>query len=118
MLTAPNSVPVDKQDPDVTAKLERERYGNRVVEFDPQGRVVWELKNDDVQGIVKDTCGVQRLPNGNTVVTNYGQREKDAVKIFEVTPSKKIVWIYKGHRAHHFQILTTNGKPIAGLPMK
>ena len=93
-------------------------YGNRVVEFDPQGRVVWELKNDDVQGIIKDACGVQRLPNGNTVVTNYGQREKDAVKIFEVTPSKKIVWSYKGHHAHHFQILTTNGKPIAGLPMK
>ncbi len=93
-------------------------YGNRVVEFDSQGNVIWELDNEDVGGIIKDACGVQRLPNGNTVVTSYGQREKDAVKIFEVTPDKKIVWTYNGHYAHHFQILTTNGKPLAGAPMK
>ncbi len=93
-------------------------YGNRVVEFDSAGNVVWELNNEDVQGIIKDACGVQRLPNGNTVVTSYGQREKNAVKIFEVTPDKKVVWTYNGHHAHHFQILTTNGRPISGIPMK
>ncbi|MDG2186612.1 MAG: hypothetical protein P8K79_13120 [Mariniblastus sp.] len=93
-------------------------YGNRVVEFDAKGQVVWELENDDVDGIIKDACGIQRLPNGNTVVTSYGQRDKDAVKIFEVTPDKKVVWTYNGHHAHHFQVLTTNGKPIAGPPLK
>jgi len=93
-------------------------YGNRVVEFDAEGKIVWELTNKDVDGIIKDACGVQRLPNGNTVVTSYGQRKKDAVKIFEVTPEKKVVWTYTGHHAHHFQILTTNGKPIEGAPMK
>ena len=32
---------------------------------------------------------------------------------------EKIVWTYEGpHRAHHFQILTTNGKPLSGKPMK
>lgn len=93
-------------------------YGNRVVEFDGKGNVVWELTNDDVDGLIKDACGVQRLPNGNTVVTSYGQREKDAVKIFEVTRDKQIVWTYSGHYAHHFQILTTNGEPVPGVPLK
>ncbi len=93
-------------------------YGNRVVEFDASGKVVWELTNKDVGGIIKDACGVQRLPNGNTVVTSYGQRKKGAVKIFEVTRDKKVVWKYTGHHAHHFQILTTNGEPVPGLPMK
>ena len=93
-------------------------YGNRVVEFDASGKVVWEITNQDVGGVIKDACGVQRLPNGNTVITSYGQRQKDAVKIFEVTPDKKVVWSYDGHYAHHFQILSTNGKPLMGTPMK
>jgi hypothetical protein len=93
-------------------------YGNRVVEFDKAGKVVWELTNKDVGGIIKDACGVQRLPNGNTVVTSYGQRGKDAVKLFEVTRDKKVVWTYRGHHAHHFQVLTTNGEPVPGTPLK
>lgn len=93
-------------------------YGNRVVEFNPAGEVVWQVTNDDLGGIIKDACGVQRLPNGNTVITSYGQREPDAIKLFEVTPDKKIVWTYTGHYAHHFQILTTNGEPVPGKPMK
>ncbi len=93
-------------------------YGNRVVEFDGAGEIVWELTNDDVGGIIKDACGVQRLPNGNTVVTSYGQRDKGAVNLFEVTPDKKIVWTYSGHYVHHFQVLTTNGEPVPGKPMK
>jgi len=93
-------------------------YGNRVVEFDGDGKVVWQLTNKDCGGLIKDACGVQRLPNGNTVITSYGQRKKDAVKIFEVTPKKEVVWTYRGHYAHHFQILTTNGKPLKGMPMK
>ncbi len=93
-------------------------YGNRVVEFDAEGKIVWELTNDDVGGLIKDACGVQRLPGGNTVVTSYGQREPHAVKLFEVTPDKKVVWTYSGHHAHHFQVLTTNGEPVPGVPMK
>ncbi len=94
-------------------------YGNRVVEFDQDGEVIWELTNDDVGGIIKDACGVQRLPNGNTVVACYGQTEKTGVKLFEVTPEKEIVWKYSGpHRVHHFQVLTTNGEPVDGAPMK
>ncbi|OPZ08885.1 MAG: hypothetical protein BWZ10_02614 [candidate division BRC1 bacterium ADurb.BinA364] len=34
-------------------------------------------------------AGVQRLPNGNTLIA-----ESDAGRIFEVTPEKEIVWDY------------------------
>lgn len=92
-------------------------YGNRVVEFDHKGKVIWQLTNEDVNGIIKDACGVQRLPNGNTVIACYGK--KDGVKLFEVNQDKKIVWQYDGpYRVHHFQVLTTNGEPIDGEPMK
>lgn len=92
-------------------------YGNRVVEFDKDGQVVWDLKNADVGGIIKDACGVQRLANGNTVVACYGAR--DGVKLFEVNKGKEVVWKYDGpHRVHHFQVLTTNGEKLVGEPMK
>jgi hypothetical protein len=93
-------------------------HGNKVVELDSDGNVVWQVSNDDLpQKPFDDACGGQRLSNGNTVVTAY--HAKVGVKLFEVTPEKKIAWTYEGpHRAHHFQILTTNGSPIPGPPLR
>ena len=93
-------------------------HGNKTVEFDADGNVVWQVAQTDFdRKPFDDACGGQRLPNGNTVITAY--HAKVGVKLFEVTPDKKIVWTYEGpHRAHHFQILTTNGKPIEGKPLK
>jgi len=92
-------------------------HGNKTIEVDPDGKVVWKVTNDDLPGKpFADPCGAQRLPNGNTVIASYGA--KKGIKLFEVTRDKKIVWKYEGHRAHHFQILTTNGKPIDGTPLK
>ena len=88
--------------------------GNRVIEVDGDGRIVWKVDNEDLgEKLLDDACGVQRLPNGNTVITSY-HAKGDAVKLFEVTPEKKVVWRYSGGKAgfHHFQILTTNGKPL------
>jgi len=92
--------------------------GNKVVEMDPSGKVVWKVTNDDLPGNpLDDPCGGQRLANGNTVITSYHAQK--GIKILEVTREKKIVWTYEGpHRAHTFQILTTNGKPIAGPLLK
>ena len=89
-------------------------HGNKVVELDADGKVIWQVSNEDLlEKPFDDACGGQRLPNGNTVVTAY--HAKVGIKLFEVTPDKKIAWTYEGpHRAHHFQILTTNGKPILG----
>ncbi len=92
--------------------------GNKVVEMDADGNVVWKVSNDDFDNNpFDDACGGQRLPNGNTVITAYHARQ--GIKLFEVTRDRKIVWTYEGpHRAHHFQILTTNGKPVEGMPLK
>jgi outer membrane protein assembly factor BamB len=96
-------------------------YGNMSIEVDKNGKTVWQLTNDDFsKPLIKDACGGQRLPNGNTVITAYGVGA-DRTKLIEVTPDKKVVWTYtddKPHGIHTFQILETNGKPIEGAPMK
>ena len=96
-------------------------HGNRVVETDKDGKIVWQVSNDDLPNApIKDACGVQRLPNGNTVIVAYAAG-KNQIKIFEVNKEKKIVWSYsddKRHGIHHFQILTTNGKALEGKAKK
>lgn len=92
-------------------------HGNKVVEFDASGKVVWKISNDDFsEKPFSDPCGAQRLINGNTVIASYGASE--GIKLFEVDPNKKMVWSYSGYRIHEFQILTTNGKKLSGLPLK
>ncbi len=92
-------------------------HGNKTIEVDPKGKILWKISNDDFpEKPFVDPCGGQRLPNGNTVIASYGAQE--GIKIFEVTPDKKIVWTYRGFRAHEFQVLTTNGKPLSGSPWK
>lgn len=93
-------------------------HGNKTVEVNADGEVVWQMSNEDVSGNpFQDPCGAQRLPNGNTVIASYGAKE--GIKLFEVTPQKEIVWSYSGpHRVHHFQVLTTNGEAITGTPLK
>lgn len=99
-------------------------HGNRVVDFDKEGKIVWTLTNDDLPGNwLQDPCGGQVLPNGNFVITSYaaGGADRHAPKLFEVTPDKKVVWKYSdGQRVgiHHFQIITTNGKKLSGLARK
>ncbi|MEO1993014.1 MAG: hypothetical protein ABGW78_13835 [Pirellulales bacterium] len=88
--------------------------GNRVIEIDAAGKIVWSVDNDDLgEALFNDACGVQRLANGNTVVTSY-HAHGDSVKLFEVTRDKNVVWRYSGMDAgfHHFQILTTDGKTL------
>jgi len=88
--------------------------GNRIIEVDAKGKIVWSVTNEDLgEALFDDACGAQRLPNGNTVISSYHAKGR-AVKLFEITREKKVVWRYAGMNAgfHHFQILTTNGKPV------
>lgn len=96
-------------------------HGNKTVEFDADGKVVWRVDNSDVGGRFADPCGGQRLPNGNTVICSYGQKAPDKAKAFEVTRDKKVVWEYKNPKLkgiHEIHVLTTNGEPVAGTPLK
>ena len=94
-------------------------HGNKVAEFNPRGEIVWKVTNDDVKGLFKDPCGAQRLANGNTVVGSHAA--STGISMVEVTPERMIVWTSEHPLAagvHHFQILTTNGEPEAGVPLK
>lgn len=99
-------------------------HGNRVVDFDAEGDIVWTLTNDDLPGDwLQDPCGAQILPNGNIVITSYaaGRADRQAPKLFEITRDKKVVWKYAdGQQAgiHHFQIISTNGEKLEGPALK
>jgi len=96
-------------------------HSNMSVEVDPSGKIVWQLTNADLPTpLLRDPCGAQRLPNGNTVVTSYGAGDQ-TVKMLEVTPEKKVVWTFEREKKggiHEFQILDTDGKPLEGAPLK
>ena len=96
-------------------------HGNTVVEVDASAKIVWQLTNADLPApLLKDPCGAQRLPNGNTVIASYGAGDQK-VKLLEVTRDKKVVWTFEREKKggiHEFQILDTNGVPLDGAPMK
>ena len=74
-------------------------YGGATFEFDKDGTIIWEFTKNDVPEEKKKekgrkyctyAAGVQRLPNGNTVISYYSGNPQ----FVEVTPDKKIVWEY------------------------
>jgi hypothetical protein len=62
---------------------------SRVLEFDPFSQhVYWCYKSKSPGGFYSSSSGsVQRLPNGNTLIT-----ESNSGRAFEVTPTNTIVW--------------------------
>jgi len=64
---------------------------SRVLELDPATlRIVWSYQGSDEAPFYSETCGTsQRLPGGNTLIT-----ESDQGRAFEVTPDDRIVWEY------------------------
>ena len=64
----------------------RSRGWSRVVEVDPETKkIVWQYRAKDFFSRLRG--GAQRLPNGNTLVT-----ESVKGRVFEVTPDGEIVW--------------------------
>lgn len=79
------------------------RRWSRVIELDPlTKKIVWAYKAPNPADFYSATRGAnQRLPNGNTLITN-----SDHGQVFEVTPDGEIVWEFlaphvndKGQRA-------------------
>ena len=73
----------------------------KVFEVDREGKTVWQVTSADLPGIrLRFMTGLQRLPNGNTVMSNWlghGQFGT-APHLIEVTPEKKIVWTFSDHK--------------------
>jgi len=97
--------------------------GSRVFEADATGKVVWQVQGEELPGIsLKFLAGVQRLANGNTVISNWlghGQFGK-APHLIEVTPDKRVVWTFADHQnlktVSSVQILDAGGPadPVRG----
>jgi hypothetical protein len=68
-------------------------YGSRVVEINPRtNKIVWQFDGgngviDKVRFFAPIVGGAERLPNGNTLITDGPKGH-----IFEVTKDKKVVW--------------------------
>ena len=74
---------------------------HRVVEVDPQDKVVWQVTEKELPGNqLACVAGLHRLANGNTVICNWSGHINKKVNtqfagqplVVEVTPDKKIVW--------------------------
>ncbi len=66
-----------------------------LIEVDETGKIVWDLCDRDVPGIgIRLLTGLQRLPNGNTVISNWlGHHPGDrCISLFEVDRKKNVVW--------------------------
>ena len=72
-----------------------------VIEVGKEGETIWEVRADELPGIqLKFMTGLQRLPNGNTVMSNWlghGQFGK-APHVIEVTHDKRVVWTFFDHQ--------------------
>jgi hypothetical protein len=68
---------------------------HRVIEVDPQNAIVWQVGQNDIPGnTLFFVAGLQRLPNGNTVVCNWPGHAGGSTQpqVLEITRDKKVVW--------------------------
>jgi hypothetical protein len=92
--------------------------GGAVTEYDAENKIVWRVDGDWLPALQFGTlAGLQRLPNGNTIVCNWNTRdngEKIGAHIFELTPDKRVVWKVTGThlgQVAQCQILTPDLRP-------
>ncbi len=95
--------------------------GHHVTEVDKGGHTVWEVTENELPGIsLKFMTGLQRLPNGNTVMSNWlghGQFGK-APHLIEVTRDKRVLWTFFDHQTMRtissVQLLDLPGDALKG----
>ena len=68
-----------------------------VRELDENGKVVWEVTQDDLPFPIHNLQTATRLQNGNTLICNWVagrpvQEWSSSVQFFEITPDKQVVW--------------------------
>jgi hypothetical protein len=97
------------------------RKAAQVIEVDAAGKIVWQVKHDEFPGVsLKFMTGLHRLPNGNTVMSNWQGHGAfgSGPHILEVTPEKKLVWTFSDHKTMRtissLQILDDAGGALLG----
>jgi hypothetical protein len=92
-----------------------------IFEIDAHDNIVWKVEQKELPDITfQFMTGFQRLPNGNTVMTNWlghGHFGEEP-HIIEVTPDKKVVWTFQDHlhmkTISSIQLLDVPGDPVKG----
>ncbi|MDR2755796.1 MAG: hypothetical protein LBC20_08835 [Planctomycetaceae bacterium] len=68
----------------------------KITEYDVDDKIVWEVRPFEIPDIsIGIFAGLQRFPNGNTVVCNWNpqpNKDQSAAHIFEITRDKRVVW--------------------------
>ncbi len=89
-----------------------------VREVDKSGKTVWEIRRDDLPGLLlEEVREVTRLANGNTLINNYAPdgSKTGAPQVVEVTPQKKLFWVLRNYQvlgpAISTQLLDDPGLP-------
>lgn len=92
-----------------------------LIEVNPAGQTVWELSNKDLPDApLKFLTGFHRLPNGNTLISNWLGHGKfgTAPHLMEVTPEKKVVWSFSDHKTFKtiatVQVFGEGDAPLSG----
>ena len=90
---------------------------NRVLEVNPDGKVVWGIDQNELPGITLAwVTTLHVLPNGNVVLGNCHAGPTNP-QLIEVTRDKKVVWTFKDHKTFGdnlaaAQVLGVEGKVI------
>ncbi len=95
--------------------------GHTLIEVDPHDKVVWQIRENDLPGHpIRDAAGFQRLPNGNTVLCNWGGHGHlgQQAQIIEITPDKEVIWqVFDNQKFGtplHIQLLDVKDDPASG----
>jgi hypothetical protein len=64
-------------------------FDGKVVEYDPQGKAVWEVS-------FPSPFSAQRLPNGNTLIACH-----EPPRVVEIDRAGKLVWEHKAETLNH-----------------
>ena len=93
---------------------------DKILEFDAQGKVVWEFSTKDIPGVtIHNMTGINLLPNGNIVAGCYSAYDhNEGCGLLEITKDKKLVWRLSnpklGSSMMAVQKLGADGKPLPG----
>jgi len=93
---------------------------DKIMEFDAQGKVVWEFSTKDIPGVsIHNMTGIHLLPNGHIVTGCYSAYDKnEGCGLLEITKDKKLVWRLSnpklGSSMMAVEKLSAAGKPLPG----
>ena len=93
---------------------------HRVIEVDPQDKIVWQVTEKELPGnVLGCVAGLHRLANGNTVICNWSGHagaKQGQPQLVEITPEKKVVWEMRNPALKMISSVNIldSGDPLAG----